>query len=80
MSPTRSETAALLEQAGLVRREPNDADGRSVVLTLTAEGRAAVQKRAGTVEARFRATLARLPMRDVVSAQRVLDALADALD
>ena len=69
-----------LEHARLVHRAPNATDGRAVVLTLTPKGKRVVKQRSGTVEARFRATLEGLSPRDVRTAQRVLDALAGALD
>jgi DNA-binding MarR family transcriptional regulator len=68
-----------LEQAGLVHRSPNTTDARAVVLTLTPKGRHVVEQRAGTVEAVVRATLDRLPPRNVQIAQRVLDTLSRAL-
>jgi DNA-binding MarR family transcriptional regulator len=67
-----------LEGEGFVRRSPNPADGRAVLLTLTPKGRRVVEQRDGTVEAVFRATLERLSARDVRAAQRVLDALSRA--
>jgi MarR family transcriptional regulator, organic hydroperoxide resistance regulator len=67
-----------LEHAKLVRRAPNAADGRAVVLTLTAKGRQIAEERAGTVEAIVAKALAKMPARDVQSAQRVLDELARA--
>ena len=68
-----------LEHARLVRRSPSATDGRAVVLTLTPKGRRVVEQRSGTVEAAFRATLEKLPSRDVKIAQRVLEALSVAL-
>ena len=68
-----------LEHARLVRRVPHPTDGRAVVLTLTPRGRSLVKQRSGTVEAAFRDTLEKLPIRDVKVAQRVLDALSAAL-
>ncbi len=68
-----------LERARLVRRVPSATDGRAVVLTLTAKGRRVVEDRAGTVEAIFRRTLAGLGAGEVRTAQRVLEAVTQAI-
>jgi DNA-binding MarR family transcriptional regulator len=67
-----------LEQQNLVRRAPHPTDRRAIVLALTPKGRRVVEQRAGTVEAVFRKTLAKIPAREVDVARRVLDALAHA--
>ncbi len=68
-----------LEQGGFVRRGAHPTDGRAVVLSLTARGRRVAEQQAGTVEAVFRKTLARLPPREVRIARHVLESLAQAL-
>ena len=65
-----------LEKAKLVRRAPNVTDRRAIVLTLTASGRKIAEQRAGTVEAVVGKTLAKMPLREVQIAQRVLHELA----
>ncbi|HEX4514686.1 MAG TPA: MarR family transcriptional regulator [Polyangiaceae bacterium] len=65
-----------LEKAKLVARTPSTSDKRAVVLALTAKGRKIAEQRAGTVEARVRKALSRLPARDVDIARRVIEAVA----
>jgi len=68
-----------LEDARLVRRHADPNDGRGALLELTAKGARVARQKRGTVEASVRATLAKLPSRDIVAARRVLDRLAHAL-
>ncbi len=65
-----------LERAKLVRRAPHPTDKRAIALTLTAKGRRIAEQRTGTIESLFRLAIARLPIRDVKAARRVLEAIA----
>jgi len=69
-----------LEKAGLLDRRPAPDDARRMVLTLSKQGRRHDRLKPGTIEATVRAVLARTPRRDVLGAQRLLSALAEALE
>jgi DNA-binding MarR family transcriptional regulator len=71
--------ARLVSQRLLVRT-PHPEDGRSVLLQLSARGRALDRETQGTVEARVRRALASLPRSKVEAARQVLEALAHELD
>ncbi len=68
-----------LEKQKLVRRSPNAADRRAVVLALTPKGRKIAEQKVGTVEALVRKALAKIPAREVEVARSVLEGLAAAL-
>jgi DNA-binding MarR family transcriptional regulator len=68
-----------LEKAKLVRRTPNATDRRAVILALTPKGRRIAEQRTGTVEAIVRKAIAKLPKRDVETARRVLEEIANDL-
>ncbi len=68
-----------LEKAKLVRRTPNATDRRAVVLALTPKGRRIAEQRTGTVEAIVRKAIAKLHVRDVETARRVLEQIANDL-
>lgn len=68
-----------LEARGVVLRRPDPDDKRRALLGLTAKGAKLDKVRSGTVEARVRATLGRLPAPRVRAARQVLSTLADAL-
>lgn len=68
-----------LEKAKLVRRTPNATDRRAVVLALTPKGRRIAEQRTGTVEATVRKAIAKLHVRDVETARRVLEQIANDL-
>jgi len=69
-----------LEQAKLLLRERDPADGRRATLTLSPIGRQIDARRAGTVEAAVQRAMASLPRATLRSAERVLKALAVELD
>ena len=64
---------------GMVRRDPDPNDARRALFGLTARGRELDALRAGTVEAKVRATLTRFPDARVTATQAVLTALTSAL-
>jgi|SRR5580692_8873652 DNA-binding MarR family transcriptional regulator len=64
---------------GLLVRKVDPRDARRALFSLTAQGRKVDGVRTGTIEARVRSALSRLPEREVDAARRVLGALADAL-
>ncbi len=70
---------ARLVRRGLLLRTSHPEDARRAVLTLTRKGRAIDAMRSGTIEARVRTALARIPARDARAAARVLAELARAL-
>lgn len=67
-----------LEKAQLVKRFPNAADGRAVILELTPRGKRVASSTTNTVEGVIRRALAKMPRRDVDTARRVLTSLAAA--
>jgi MarR family transcriptional regulator, organic hydroperoxide resistance regulator len=69
-----------LETAGLLERRPAPTDARRMVLTLSKKGRGQDQLQLGTIEATVRQVLSRASTRDVRATQRLVSALADALD
>jgi DNA-binding MarR family transcriptional regulator len=74
-----------LEDDGLVRRGPDRRDGRGVLVTITADGRALVEARRASRVARLDQLLERLPSRERASIARAVPALrrlveADAKD
>jgi MarR family transcriptional regulator, organic hydroperoxide resistance regulator len=68
-----------LERAGLMARKSDPEDGRRAILTLTASGRKLNGKRARTVEASVRRTLASLPASRIEAARELLSSLATEL-
>jgi DNA-binding MarR family transcriptional regulator len=64
---------------GLIVRKVDPTDGRRALFSLTAEGRKVDGVRNGTIEAKVRSALSRLPANDVEAARRVLGAIADSL-
>src|ERR1700759_4407154 len=68
--PSMTRVIAVLEERGLVRREPHATDRRQVILTVTAEGRAVVQRVRARREAWLAQRLQELPPeeRDILQA------------
>jgi DNA-binding MarR family transcriptional regulator len=64
---------------GLVARQPDPADARRALLTLTPRGKHADAVRVGTIEASLRRALARQPPQAVQATRDVLEALAQEL-
>lgn len=64
---------------GHIRRDPDPADARRALFSLTAKGRELDALRAGTVEAKVRATLTRFPNARLSATQAVLAAITEAL-
>jgi DNA-binding MarR family transcriptional regulator len=69
-----------LEQAGLLRRKRDRADGRRVVLSLTASGKRLNARRRGTVESIVDRALGSATKAEIASAERMLQSLAAAFD
>lgn len=76
---TVSTALTRLERRKLVAREPDPRDRRRVAVALTAEGRALDIPTTGAVEAAVEAALAEVGPKQARIADRVLDALAEAL-
>jgi DNA-binding MarR family transcriptional regulator len=74
--PAMTQLVSRLEREGLVRRGGDPADGRVVVVTVTATGRAAVRKRRASRVRALSAVLKDLPPAD----RAALAAAAPALD
>ena len=70
---------ARLEARGLIRREPDPADGRGVRLFMARKGKALTRSAAGTVEAAVQRALQQIDARDLAAALRVLSTLTDTL-
>jgi DNA-binding MarR family transcriptional regulator len=69
-----------LTAQGLLLRKPHPQDGRSVLLQLSARGRALDRETAGTVEACVGRALATLPHSKIKAAAQAFEALARELD
>jgi DNA-binding MarR family transcriptional regulator len=69
-----------LEEARMIAREQDSADGRRMRLTLTRAGRAVDRRSAGTVEGAIRRVMAAVPPADLAAAGRVFRRLASELD
>ena len=80
--PTATTTVAALEQAGLVRREPDPVDGRATAVVLTEAGAATVQASGQQAADELSNLLHRLPEADqalVLKAGEALSRMADDL-
>ena len=80
--PTATTTVASLEQAGLVRREPDPIDGRATAVVLTAAGAEAVEASGRQAAEELSHLLHRLPEQDqalILKAGEALSRIADDL-
>ncbi len=68
-----------LTEREILERRPDPADSRRALFRLTRKGAQLDRLRAGTVEERVRAALARLPDEDLAATGRVLEHLARSL-
>jgi MarR family transcriptional regulator, organic hydroperoxide resistance regulator len=68
-----------LERRGFLVRKTDPADKRRSLIALTIKGSKLDRVRSGTVEAKVKTTLGRLPRQKIRAAQDVLAALAEAL-
>jgi DNA-binding MarR family transcriptional regulator len=68
-----------LESSAFIKRKRDPSDGRRAILSLTAKGRALNARRARTIEASVRQTLAAVPAAHVRATREVLRALAHEL-
>jgi DNA-binding MarR family transcriptional regulator len=81
--PTATTVVSGLESAGLVRRDPDPADGRAIRVGLTAEGRDTIMSVAHGEAALLSERMSRLPAAEqaaVLAASPVLRQLADQYD
>lgn len=69
-----------LERRGVLKRKVDPTDGRRALFCLTERGQEIDARRYGTIEAKVRATLAKLPDARVAATREVLESLATALD
>jgi DNA-binding MarR family transcriptional regulator len=69
-----------LDERGLLTRLKDPVDARRVRLTLTAQGRRVLARRAGSVEAMVRGAIARERPGDVTTAAEVLKRITSALE
>jgi DNA-binding MarR family transcriptional regulator len=79
--PAMTQLVARLQDAGLIDRVPDTADGRVVYVRITAEGRAMLARRRAVRAERVAALLARLSPDEqaaLAAALPAMDALADA--
>jgi len=68
-----SVVVARLVQRGLVKRRPSPSDGRSAILSLTAAGRAIVERGPESPQSRVLSALSRLPRHDLATLAVLLD-------
>lgn len=69
-----------LERAGIARRRRGESDRRRVLVSLTAEGRALLERRRGDWEARFGARLEGLGDEELAAAIEVIGRISELLD
>jgi DNA-binding MarR family transcriptional regulator len=69
-----------LARRGLVRRRSDPRDGRRMLLSLTAAGRAFDVKAAGTIEAAVQSALDQTPGATITAARKMLGALTAELE
>jgi DNA-binding MarR family transcriptional regulator len=77
---TVAEMLEHLETAGLVTRTRSEQDRRVVLSALTDRGAQVVAERQAQLEPRWQATLAQFSDRELTTAARVLDTIADYFD
>lgn len=70
---------ARLVERGVLTRRPDPEDARRALFGLTAQGKKIDEVRSGTVEAKVRRALAKVPPKELASARKVLAGLAEAL-
>jgi MarR family transcriptional regulator, organic hydroperoxide resistance regulator len=68
-----------LERRGVLKRKVDPTDGRRALFSLTERGQEIDARRHGTIEAKVRAALAKLPEARVAATREVLESLATAL-
>jgi DNA-binding MarR family transcriptional regulator len=77
--PSMTQLVQRLEQRGLVARNPDPADGRAALVSLTVEGRAALAERRARGARRIALLLADLPDADVLALGEALTAVLPAM-
>lgn len=68
-----------LVDRGIVTRRADPGDARRALFGLTAQGRKLDEVRSGTIEAKVRRALGRLSPREILTARKVLTAVAESL-
>jgi DNA-binding MarR family transcriptional regulator len=68
-----------LVERGILTRQVDPDDGRRALFGLTAQGKKLDEVRTGTVEAKVRRALSKIPPRELAAARRVLGAVAASL-
>ena len=78
--PTATRTLGLLEQAGLLDRAPDPADGRSSLVSVNAAGRERLRRLRGRKNAYLARRMRDLPEADVVTLERAAEILEGILE
>jgi DNA-binding MarR family transcriptional regulator len=78
--PTATRTLRGLVEAGLVDRAPDPADGRSALVSITAEGRERLRRLRGRKNAYLARRMRDLPDRDVATLERAAEILERILE
>ena len=78
--PTATRTLGLLEQAGLLERAPDPADGRSSLVSVTQAGRERLRRLRGRKNAYLARRMRDLPEADVATLERAAEILERILE
>jgi len=78
--PTATRTLGLLEQAGLLDRAPDPADGRSSLVSVTQAGRERLRRLRGRKNAYLARRMRDLPEADVATLERAAEILEGILE
>lgn len=78
--PTATRTLRFLEEAGLVDRAPDPADGRSSLVSVSAEGRERLRRLRGRKSAYLARRMRGLPAADVEALERAAEILEGILE
>jgi DNA-binding MarR family transcriptional regulator len=78
--PTATRTLGVLADAGLVERAPDPEDGRSALVSITAEGRERLRRLRGRKNAYLARRMRDLPDDDVAALARAAEILEQVLD
>ena len=78
--PTATRTLRLLEEAGLVDRTPDPADGRSALVSVNAAGRERLRRLRGRKNAYLARRMRDLPAEDVETLERAAEILEGILE
>ncbi len=78
--PTATRTLGVLSEAGLVDRSPDPADGRSLLVSITADGRERLRRMRSRKNAYLARRMRDLPDRDVETLERAAEILEGILE